>query len=204
MMTHRSLLIAGSHLSSSAGTRALGEELAARLAARGWTVFTTSTRRARLPRLADMLATCWRLRARYAVAQVDVFSGAAFLWAEAVCALLRRLGKPHVLVLRGGNLPAFARRAPKRVRRVLHGAGAVVAPSGYLVERLGAYHPAIRVIPNAIELAHYPYVHRPCARPQARMAARVPPGLQPAARRRSPGAARARISGYRTAHGGPR
>ena len=164
--TRPSLLIIGSHLSASIGTRALGEELAARLAARGWTVFTTSTRRARLPRLADMLATCWRLRACYSIAQVDVFSGPAFLSAEAVCALLRRLGKPHVLVLRGGNLPAFARRAPNRVRRLLHGAAAVTAPSGYLAEQLAPYHAAIRVIPNAIELAHYPYVHRPHARPK--------------------------------------
>jgi glycosyltransferase involved in cell wall biosynthesis len=166
IVPNRSLLIVGSHLSASVGTRALGEELAARLAGRGWSVFTTSTRRARLPRLADMLAACWRLRNRYAIAQVDVFSGAAFFWAEAVCALLRRLGKPHVLVLRGGNLPAFARRAPRRVRRLLHGAAAVVAPSAYLAEQLAAYHPASRLIPNAIELADYPYVHRAQARPK--------------------------------------
>ncbi len=165
-MKNRSVLIAGSHLSSSVGTRALGEEIADRLAARGWTVFTTSTRRSRVSRLADMLATCWRLRGRYAVAQVDVFSGAAFLWAEAVCTLLRRLAKPHVLVLRGGNLPAFARRRPKRVRRLLTGADAVVAPSGYLAGALAAFHPAIRVIPNAIDLASYPYVQRTRARPK--------------------------------------
>lgn len=165
-MAAPSILIVGNHLSSSVGTRAMGEDLSARLAARGWNVWTTSTRRARLPRLADMLAACWRLRARYAVALVDVFSGPAFLWAQAVCALLRRLGKPHVLVLRGGNLPAFARRAPGRVRLVLQGASAVIAPSGYLAGQLAACHNGIRVIPNAIELARYPYVHRAQARPK--------------------------------------
>lgn len=165
-MREGSVLIVGSHLSASVGTRAMGEEIAARLAARGWSVWTTSNRQARLPRLTDMLAACWRLRARYEVALVDVFSGPAFMWAEAVCTLLRGMGKPHALVLRGGNLPDFARRAPRRVRRALAGAAAVIAPSGYLAGELAAYREGIRVIPNAIELGRYKYLPRNPARPK--------------------------------------
>lgn len=165
-MNNPSVLMVGNLLSASVGTRAIAEELSARLTARGWVVWTTSTRRARVPRLIDMLHTCWSLRERYQVAQVDVFSGAAFWWAEAVCALLRSLGKPHVLVLRGGNLPMFARGAERRVRRTLGGASAVVAPSGYLAAAMAGYRRDIRVIPNAIELARYPFRHRAHARPR--------------------------------------
>src|SRR5262249_42317858 len=85
------VLLVGNFLSSTLGTRSVCEDLAAQLAAAHWPVLTTSTRRGRLPRLLDMVSTAWRRRHEYAVAQVDVFSGPAFVWAEAVCSLLRRL-----------------------------------------------------------------------------------------------------------------
>jgi len=156
-MNNPSVLMVGSLLSATVGNRALCEELSARLGERGWSILTTSTRKARLPRLADMLATAWRHRRDYEVAQVDVFSGPAFTWAEAVCWLLARLGKPYSLVLRGGKLPEFAARRPERVRRVLSGAQAVVAPSTYLQQELASYRADIVLIPNAVDLAEYPF-----------------------------------------------
>lgn len=155
--TGKSVLMVGNLLSSTVGNRAATEEMAARLAARGWLVHAVSTRRGRLPRLADMLWASWRLRKRYRVAQVDVFSGPAFFWAEAVCAVLRLLGKPYALVLRGGNLPAYARLWPRRVTRLLGSAEAVAAPSSYLVEELSPSRSGIRLIPNAIDTAAYPF-----------------------------------------------
>src|SRR4051812_4267362 len=105
-----SILILGNFLSKAGGSRGVCEELAERLAARDWHVLTASAKRPKLLRLSDMLLTVLKHRQKYAVAQVDVFSGPAFFWAEAVCALLRRLGKPYVLTLHGGNLPEFAKR----------------------------------------------------------------------------------------------
>src|SRR4051812_9457515 len=96
-------------------------ELAMRLRAAGWRVETVSRQHNRLLRLADMVATTWRHRHAYDVAAVAVYSGSAFRWAEAVCAVLRAAGKPYVLTLHGGNLPAFAAAHPVRVRRVLAG-----------------------------------------------------------------------------------
>src|SRR5688500_17896191 len=98
---HPSVLFVGNFLSASTSTRAVGEELAIRLAHLGYAVRTTSGRRARVYRLLDMLATVLRYRACYQVAQVDVYSGPAFLYAEAVAGLLRLLRKPYVLTLRG-------------------------------------------------------------------------------------------------------
>ncbi len=165
-MEEKSVLIVGNLLSGSVGNRAAGEEMAGRLAARGWTVWTTSTQPGKALRLLDMLYTCWRRRGAYRVAQVDVFSGLAFRWAEAVCALLRALGKPYVLVLRGGGLPSFAAHRPRRVERLLRPAEAVAAPSGYLVERMAGIRDDVQLAPNALEIADYPFRLRETARPR--------------------------------------
>jgi glycosyltransferase involved in cell wall biosynthesis len=114
-----------------------------------------------------MVSTAWTLRDRYDVAEVDVFSGAAFIWAEAVCWTLRLAQKPFVLVLRGGNLPAFAKRWPRRVRRVLNSAAAVTTPSGYLLERMQPYCDRLRLLPNPVRVKHCPYRLR--ANPQPKL-----------------------------------
>ncbi|MGC8731604.1 MAG: glycosyltransferase family 4 protein, partial [Halothiobacillaceae bacterium] len=151
------ILIVGNFISKAGGSRQVCEDLAGRLQDAGWRVITTSHRPARLVRLADMVATAWRRRHDYDVAQVDVFSGPAFFWAEVVAWVLRRAGKPYVLTLHGGNLPAFARLWPRRVRRLMRSAAAVTTPSRYLQEQMGAYRADIRLLPNPIDIARYPF-----------------------------------------------
>src|SRR5438132_5878674 len=90
------LLVVGNFLSASMGTRSVCEDLSTRLAQAGWHVLTTSDKRRRLVRLLDMVSTAWRQRDTYDVALVDVYSGNAFVWAEAVCWVLRQGGKPYV------------------------------------------------------------------------------------------------------------
>ena len=151
-------LLVGNFLRSSRlGSCTICELLAERLAATGWTVLTTSAKSARFSRLADMLMTVWRRRNEYAVAQVDVYSGPSFIWAESVCWLLGRLRKPFVLTLHGGNLPAFGKRWPGRVRRLLNSASVVTTPSRYLQQALRLYRDDLLFLPNAIDLASYPF-----------------------------------------------
>src|SRR6185312_15168495 len=133
------------------GIRWVCEDLAERLASAGWLVVTTSDRPSRLARLSDMVGTAWRRRRDYAVSQVDVYSGPAFAWAEAACWTLRRARKPYALTLHGGNLPAFARRWPGRVRRLLGPAAVVTTPSRYLLERMRAYRGDLRLLPNPLD-----------------------------------------------------
>jgi glycosyltransferase involved in cell wall biosynthesis len=161
-----SVLIIGNFLSSAGGSRGVCEDLAERLANSGWKVVTASRKRPRLVRLADMVLTAIRHRQEYSVAQLDVFSGPAFVWAEMVCWTLRRLGKPYVLTLHGGNLPTFAARWPSRVKRLLSSAKAVTAPSGYLKEKLEPYGREIKVIPNPIDISRYPFRERSPAKPK--------------------------------------
>ncbi|MGQ9569189.1 MAG: glycosyltransferase, partial [Anaerolineae bacterium] len=156
----------GNFLSTAGLNRGVCEDLAERLRAAGWQVITTSDKPARLPRLLDMVRTAWARRHDYDVAHVEVYSGPAFLWAEAVCAVLRRAGKSYILTLHGGNLPAFARRWPGRVRRLLASAVAVTTPSRYLLDKMAPYRGDLLLIPNPLDISRYPFRLRTHARPQ--------------------------------------
>mgnify|MGYP001601875926 CR=1 FL=1 len=150
-MSAPGVLFVGNFLSARTGARAYCEDLTAQLESRTWKLVRTSHERGRSRRLVDMLYTAWAARHDYRVAHVDVYSGNGFMWAEAVCFELRRLGKPVVLTLHGGSLPSFARRWPRRTRALLDTAAAITAPSGYQRDAMASYARAIRIVPNAIE-----------------------------------------------------
>jgi glycosyltransferase involved in cell wall biosynthesis len=164
------VLLVGNFLSRHRATRMVAEDLAVRLEGAGWPVITTSSVRVRPARLAHMVATVVTRRNDYDVAHVDVFSSAAFRWAEASTWALRRVGKPYVLTLHGGNLPQLARRSPQRVRRLLDGAAAVTAPSPFLRRelstRIGWDEERILHLPNPLDLASYHYQPRTTPRPR--------------------------------------
>jgi L-malate glycosyltransferase len=156
----KSVLIVGNFLSSSVGTRSVCEDFAEQLKTSGWSVITTSTKRNRIPRISDMLSTIWQKRLDFEVAQVDVFSGNAFVWAEAVCWMLRQIKKPYVLTLHGGNLAAFSNKWPGRVRRLLNSAAAVTCPSPFLLQSLRNFRNDLILLPNPLKLNSFRFVHR--------------------------------------------
>jgi len=161
---NRCVLIVGNFLSSNFSVRGVCEDVAARLASVGWSVIKTSSRCGRLARLLDMTGTAWCQRHRYQVAQVDVYSGRPFLWAEVVCSVLRQAGKPYILTLHGGNLPSFARRWPGRVGRFLRSAAVVTTPSRYLLEQMLPYRADLCLLPNALDISVYPFNPRKAPR----------------------------------------
>lgn len=156
----RSVLFVGNYLTSVTGASMPSNELAMALRARGWKIFTTSGQLRRLPRLWDMMTTAWRLRHQYRFGHVDVFSGDAFFWAETVCWVFRRAGRPYALTLHGGNLPVFAKRWPGRVRWLLQSASFVTTPSRYLQERMEPYLAGCILLPNSLDLSQYTYRER--------------------------------------------
>lgn len=157
LMSKLGILLVGNFLSSHTDTRSVGEELSLRLFAKGWKTIETPHQATRLYRLVDMLFSVIFHRKEYQIAYVEVYSGAAFLWAEMACWLLGVLRKPNVLTLHGGNLPIFASHWPGRVRRLLKGANAVTAPSRYLQEKMFPYRDDILLIPNPSEIKKYPF-----------------------------------------------
>jgi glycosyltransferase involved in cell wall biosynthesis len=163
---NRTVLLVGNFLSASISTRSVCEDLADRLESARWSVIRTSAYQNRVRRLADMLLTTWRNRHRYYVAQMDVYSGLSFIWAEVVCRLLRQLGKPYILTLHGGNLPVFARQSPERVRRLLRSAAAVTTPSRYLWEEMRPYRDPLILLPNPLDISAYCFEPRQHPRPE--------------------------------------
>ncbi len=155
-MTDR-ILIASNFLSEMGGIRHACEDLADQLALQGWSVIRTSNKFARIPRLVDILLTIVGRRNAYDIAQVDVYSDLAFGLAEVICMTLQWLRKPFVLTLRGGKLPVFAKRWPKRVSRLLNRANTVTTPSRYLYETMKPYRKELVLIPNPLDLIRYPF-----------------------------------------------
>ena len=131
------------------------EELADQLDRKGWKVIRISDRLNKAARLTDMICTAWKMRNAYDVAAIEVYSGPAFVWAEAVSLVLKYLKKPYVLTLHGGNLPAFSRKWPVRVRRMLTSAHQVTTPSRYLLEQMKRFRDDLILIPNPIHIGAY-------------------------------------------------
>lgn len=159
------LLFVGNFFSTKGGNRCVGEELAEHLNKAGYRVITTSSLRPRLLRFVDMVSTVCLQRREYQVAYVEVFSGLAFIWAEAVCWTLNILGKPYILTLHGGNLPNFAQRYPDRVRKLLTSAKIVTVPSPYLLMKMEQYCKDIRLLPNPVNTSDFNFCIRKQPRP---------------------------------------
>jgi len=152
-MTKSTLLLIGNHLPTDKYNKNVWHSLAEHLERAGWHVITTSSKENRFLRLMDMLKTIWQERNNYHLAQVDVFSGKAFIFAEVCCTALNRRKKPVVLILHGGGLPEFSLQHPHRMRRLLQTATAVVTPSAFLQQELHRFCQEIKVIPNPIDLS---------------------------------------------------
>lgn len=154
------ILFIGNYLQGPGFNRGAWHEIADHLRASGNEVVTTSSRVNKAGRLADMLMTIWTRRSAYQIAQIDVFSGPAFLFAESCGAALKVLHKPFVLTLHGGNLPVFAQKHPVRVRRLMKSASAVTTPSRFLLEQMVPFRQGMILIPNPLGIADYPFCVR--------------------------------------------
>jgi glycosyltransferase involved in cell wall biosynthesis len=164
--THRKpVLFVGAFPRPAALERYVSGDLALRLHSRGWHTYITSRRTSRVLRALEIPFQTWCLRKKYSVACVDVYSGPAFLWAEAACSVLRALGKPYVLTLHGGNLPEFSREHPGRVQKLLSLAAAVTCPSAYLLAEMRPMRPDLILFPNGLDLTRY-YFREPQLHPR--------------------------------------
>ncbi len=143
----------GNYLVSPRHNKNVWQALAERLPSTGWDVQVTSTQESKILRLLDMLTTIVIKRREYDLAQIDVFSGKAFFFAECCARLLKCLKVPFVLTLHGGGLPSFAEQFPKRVAQLFALVSDIVTPSPFLQQSLRSYHSQIKIIPNGIEIS---------------------------------------------------
>ena len=160
------ILFIGNHLSRLNQNPSLTEELSQKLEVIGWGVLLSSRRQNKILRLMDMAGTILIKSRQYDIAEVDVFSGQAFLWAEFCTSLLCLQKKPVVLTLHGGNLPEFSAKHPNRVRKLLKKAAIITVPSRYLHETMKQYRADLRIISNAIDINQYQYSQKINPRPE--------------------------------------
>lgn len=165
-MSQKSILLIGNHLSTEHSNKNVWHYMAEKLSARGWQVITTSSQQNQALRLVDMLHTIYAQRREYALAQIDVFSGKAFIFAEACAKLLKWLRKPVVLTLHGGGLLEFAAKHPLRVQHLFQRADAVVTPSLFLQNSLRQYSSEIHLINNPIDISQGIYRQRSSPQPK--------------------------------------
>jgi glycosyltransferase involved in cell wall biosynthesis len=114
----------------------------------------------------DMATAALLRRRQYDVAIVGLYSGRAFLWGEAMSALLRKLGCPLVRSMHGGALPEFAARHSNRVTNTLRKAAVVTAPSRYLAERMRPYRDDVVIVPNPVDIGRYAFRVRSSIKPR--------------------------------------
>jgi glycosyltransferase involved in cell wall biosynthesis len=133
------------------------EHLAPRLQGMGFECTLTSRRINRYLRMADILWTIFHRRDQVDWVCLQVYSGLGFMVSDAASQLSRLLGKPVVMVLHGGDLPEFLFRNPGWGRRVLRRAQSIVVPSQYLSRLAADLGFRSTIVPNAIELAGYPF-----------------------------------------------
>jgi glycosyltransferase involved in cell wall biosynthesis len=133
------------------------EHLAPRLQEMGFACTLTSRKINRYLRMADILGTLYHQRDQVDIVCLQVYSGLGFLVSDVASWLSRRLGKPVVMVLHGGDLPEFLVRNRAWGKRVLSRAQSLVVPSQYLSRLAADLGFRSMIIPNAIDLAKYPY-----------------------------------------------
>ena len=153
----RCVAIFGHFYSWMGNYKAPCEELSEKLESKHWGVVRASRHVNKVVKLVDMIRTAWKQRTFYNVAVVEIYSGLAFIWAEAVCTTLKLARKPYVLALHGGNLPEFSKRWPGRVKRLLKTASKVTVPSRYLFEAMRPFREDLVLIPNSISVELYPF-----------------------------------------------
>lgn len=152
-MLQPKVLMISNYLSYPKHNKNVWHDLSERLSAVGWQVITTSSKENQLARLVDMLLTILLKRNQYSVAQIDVFSGQAFVFAELSMILLQWLRKPVVLTLHGGRLPEFALRNSNRIYKLFEKAQVIVTPSPFLQQSLSKFRTDIRLIENPVDLS---------------------------------------------------
>lgn len=152
-MSKFTILMIGNYLTHPKFNKNVWHFLAEKLAEHDWQIITTSSKVNQFLRLIDMLVSIWRHRKTYQLAQIDVFSGKAFIIAQCCSWLLKMIHKPIVLTLHGGGLVGFAESHTKQIKRVFERATKIVTPSPFLQLSLKSFHENIIFIPNPIEIS---------------------------------------------------
>ncbi|MHC1731085.1 MAG: glycosyltransferase family 4 protein [Bacteroidales bacterium] len=149
------ILFIGTFLSHLTGTKGVSEKLMESLINYDVQYLSASKKRNQIARLFEIAVKS--LFSRYSLVHIDIFSGRAFIIAEVVTSISYFRKKRIILTLRGGKLPEFYLKFPRRVDNVLKKAHYRVTPSLYLQSFFAQQNRNLYYLPNAIDLSRFPY-----------------------------------------------
>lgn len=163
----KNILYLGNQLSKHGKNPTGVETLAPKLAGLGYGITTASGAKNPLWRLLEMwwkiITTCRKTD----VVLIDTYSTLNFYYALSCAILCRGLGLPYIPILHGGQLPERMKKNPVLCKQLFGKAQINIAPSAFVLEplrELGISN--LRIIPNFIDTALYPYLHRERVRPR--------------------------------------
>jgi glycosyltransferase involved in cell wall biosynthesis len=89
---------------------------------------------------------------------IDTYSGQAFIISEFSVRVCKLLGKRIVLILRGGILPEFEKKHPKRIKKLFQIAHEIYSPSRYLQQYFNQKGHCIHYLSNWVDLRTFEYI----------------------------------------------
>jgi glycosyltransferase involved in cell wall biosynthesis len=158
---YKTILYLGNKLTVHGKTPTGVETLGAKLEALGCRVLSTSAKKNKWFRLADMLFTIVRNRSTADAVLIDTYSTQNFYYAFFCGILCRLLHLPYYPILHGGNLPNRLKNSPRMSKLLFKNAKQNIAPSQYMHDffvKKGFQNTVC--IPNYIDLANYPFKER--------------------------------------------
>jgi glycosyltransferase involved in cell wall biosynthesis len=132
------------------------------LVAQGYTIHIVSKSHSRWVRLWDIAWTLFKRSQYKQIVVIEIYMGRSLIVEDIASWMVKYLSRKQtvLMVLHGGDIPVFMARFPHWSCRVLRRADVIVAPSNYLIAEVSEYGFEVKLIPNVINLARYPYRHR--------------------------------------------
>lgn len=156
----RSILYIGNKLSHLGFTPGVIETLGRQLESEGFKVYYTGTLRNQYLRLLQMLIKTFTLGRKVDYILIDTYSTNAFWYAFLTGMLARRLGTKYIPILHGGDLPSRIKKSKRACDKLFRKSHINIAVSGYLQNTFESYGYPVKVVPNNIVIANYPFKER--------------------------------------------
>lgn len=160
-MNNKRLLFVGNYFNQNRAW----EEIPVILAQKGYVSRTTSAKINRVIRFLDMIVSILFSKREYDIAIVDIFSGLSMIWALVSTLTLSVMGKPIVLVLRGGGLVEYSNNHPKLLQLLFSKADVVSTASMFLKTGLSGIKSDIYYLPEGLEIRNFEFAHRKNVQP---------------------------------------
>lgn len=161
------ILYIGNKLSNSGNTVTSIETLGGFLSDEGYFVITSSSKKNKILRILDMMATVVKCRKNVSLVLIDTYSTQNFYYAVIVASICRFYQVPYIPILHGGNLLRRLKQNKRMSKRLFGRAYINISPSRYLKNQFEdfGYH-NLTYIPNTIEIKNYPFALRSAVKPK--------------------------------------